>query len=244
MSNAPNLPPIYRPASIPSDAVARAEAIAAAKNGTDPATLFWTDRGDRAQCAVVLAPQQALRLAAQITVVGMTALGDALGATLPPHMVVGYLPTGTVLLNDAKVGTLDVIVPTDCSDDGIPEWLVVAIDIGIGRFAEGSEEAADLGITTFEDEGCMGIGADEVVGAFARYLLTWIDRWQKDGFAPARTSWSHRGPKIGQEIELAIGESVIAGRFGGLSDNGNVLIDSDNGAQSIPATALAERAIL
>jgi len=240
MSNAPDAPPLYRTVPLAADADAAMEAVRAAAAGADPATLFWADRSDRAQCAVTLSPDGALRSAAQMLHVGMTALGDALGAVLPPLVIVSFrLPT-TILLNDAVLGGLRICAPAGCGPEDVPDWLVLAIDIGVSRFAEGSDAAIDLSLTTFEDEGCMGITAGEVSGAFARYLLTWIDRWQKDGFAPVRTGWTAHARVQDQEIVLRVGGSDVAGRFLGLSDAGGVLLQTAEGKQAITAVDLIE----
>lgn len=240
MSNAPEAPPIYRTVPLSADADAVMEAARAAASGADPATMFWVDRSDRAQCAIILRPAEPLRAAAQIVHIGMTTLGDALGATLPPLIVVGFrLPT-TMLLNDAVLGGLRVCRPTNCGADEVPDWLVLAIDIGVTRFAEGSTEAADLAFTTFEDEGCMGISTGEVTGAFARYLLAWIDRWQKDGFGPIRTGWMSHARVSAGDIELQIGGRDFTGRFAGLSDAGNILLETKAGRQAISPIDLVE----
>ena len=240
MSNAPQVPPIYRTVPLPAEADAAIEAARAAASGADPATLFWVDRSDRAQCAIVLGPDEPLRAAAQIVHIGMTTLGDALGAALPPLVVVGFrLPT-IVLLNDAVLGGLRVYRPMSCGPDDVPDWLVLTIDIGVTRFAEGSAEAADLAFTTFEDEGCMGISTGEVTGAFARYLLTWIDRWQKDGFGPVRTGWMSHARISAEEIELQIGGRDFAGRFAGLSDAGEIVLETAEGSQAISPVDLVQ----
>jgi biotin-(acetyl-CoA carboxylase) ligase len=240
MSNAPDAPPLYRTVPLAADADVAMEAVRAAAAGADPATLLWTDRGDRAQCAVTLSPDTALRNAAQMLHVGMTALGDALGAVLPPLVIVSFrLPT-TILLNDAVLGSLRICVPAGCGPEDVPDWLVLAVDIGVSRFAEGSDAAIDLSLTTFEDEGCMGITTGEVSGAFARYLLGWIDRWQKDGFGPVRTGWTAHARVQDQDIALPVGGSDVAGRFLGLSDTGDILLQTANGKQAVAAVDLLE----
>jgi BirA family biotin operon repressor/biotin-[acetyl-CoA-carboxylase] ligase len=240
MSNAPDIPPLYRTVPLAAESDMVMEAVRAAAAGADPATLFWADRGDRAQCAVTLSPAGALRHAAQMLHVGMTALGDALGAVLPPLVVVSFKPPCTILLNDAVLGGLRICVPAGCGPEDVPDWLVLAIDIGVSRFAEGSDAAIDLSLTTFEDEGCMGISTGEVSGAFARYLLSWIDRWQKDGFAPVRTGWTAHARVQDQEIVMQVGGAEVAGRFLGLSDAGDILLQTANGEQAIAAVDLIE----
>jgi BirA family transcriptional regulator, biotin operon repressor / biotin---[acetyl-CoA-carboxylase] ligase len=240
MSNVPNAPPIFRPVPLAADAEPAKAAVRAAAAGADPATLFWADRSDRAQCAVTLSPQVPLASAAQMVHVGMTALGDALGATLPPLVVVGFrLPT-TILLNEAVLGGLRVIAPAGCAAAAVPDWLVLAIDVGVTRFEEGSAQAADLSQTTFEDEGCMGITTGEVSGAFARYLLSWIERWQKDGFGPVRTGWSAHARVKDAEITVQVGGRTEAGRFLGLSDAGDIRLETAAGGRTIAAVDLLE----
>lgn len=240
MSNAPDAPPLFRTVPLAADSNVAIEAVRAAAAGADPATLFWADRGDRAHCAVTLSPHGPLREAAQMVHVGMTALGDALGAILPPLLVVSFrLPT-TVLLNEAAVGKLRVCRPAGCDPDEVPDWLVLAIDIGVTRFADGSAEAADLTLTTFEDEGCAGITTGETSGAFARYLLTWIDRWQKDGFVPVRAGWQAHAKMPEPNITLHVNGEDIAGRFLGLSDTGDILLSTPEGERAIWPVDLLE----
>jgi len=242
MSNVPDTPPLFRTVPLAADDNVVREAVRAAAAGADPVTLFWADRGDRAQCAVTLSPHVPLREAAQMVHVGMTALGDALGAILPPLLVVSFrLPT-TVLLNEAAVGRLRVCRPAGCDPEEVPDWLVLAIDIGITRFAEGSAAAADLTLTTFEDEGCAGITTGETNGAFARYLLTWIARWQKDGFGPVRTGWRAYAKMPDREIALQVNGEDIAGRFLGLSDTGDILLSAPEGERAISVVDLLETA--
>ena len=131
-------------------------------------------------------------------------------------------------------------MPAGCGPEDVPDWLVLAIDIGVSRFAEGSDAAIDLSLTTFEDEGCMGITTGEVSGAFARYLLSWIDRWQKDGFAPVRSGWTAHARVQDQEIVMQVGGADVAGRFLGLFDAGDILLQTANGEQAIAAVDLIE----
>ena len=138
------------------------------------------------------------------------------------------------------LGSLRICVPAGCGPEDVPDWLVLAVDIGVSRFAEGSDAAIDLSLTTFEDEGCMGITTGEVSGAFARYLLGWIDRWQKDGFGPVRTGWTAHARVQDQDIALPVGGSDVAGRFLGLSDTGDILLQTANGKQAVAAVDLLE----
>jgi len=240
MSNAPEAPPIYRTMPLPAGADAAVEAVRAAAAGADPATLFWVDRSDRAQCAVTLSPDEPLRRSAQLVYVAMAALGDGLAAALPPFLVVGFDMPDKVLLNEAELGRVRVLRPADCAADAVPGWLVAAIDIGVTRYPEGSAEAADLTRTTFEDEGCMGVSAGEVSGAFARYLLSWIDRWQRDGFAPVRTSWLTYASLDREAGALRLGGRTVVGRAAGLSDGGDLLLETPDGEQAVAAAELTE----
>jgi biotin-(acetyl-CoA carboxylase) ligase len=86
----------------------------------------------------------------------------------------------------------------------------------------------------------MGITTGEVSGAFARYLLTWIDRWQKDGFEPVRTGWTAHARVQDKEIVLPVGGSNVAGRFFGLSEAGDVLLQTAEGKQAVAAVDLIE----
>jgi len=234
-------PPLFRTTPLPAEADAAAAACGAAAAGADPATLLWCERSDRAVCAVVLAPEQPLLVSAQMVHVGVLALGDALGAVLPALLVVSHLPPGELRLNDARLGSLRLLAPPATALGDVPDWLVLATEIGVTRFPDDSAEVRDLSITTLEDEGCMGIEAGALIGAFARYLLAWINRWQADGFAPVRSNWLTRAPAIGAAVTLRLPGRTQAGTFAGLGDDGAVLIGTGDDEIAIAAIELVER---
>ena len=241
MTNIPAAPPLFRLVALAADADVPAEASSAAAQGADPATLLWADRTDRAVCAIVLAPEQPLSFAAQMAYVGMVSLGDALGAVLPALMVITHRLPNEIRLNEAHLGSLRLIAPKGVRSKDVPDWLVLAADVAVTRFADGSAKASDLSQTTLEDEGCMDIMPGEINGAFARYLLTWINRWQSDGFRPIKTSWMTRAGGVGAEMTLTVEAQARSGLFRGIGDAGEILITGNGDDEAIEVTNLAER---
>lgn len=238
MSEQANVPPIFRLHELAphqdAGALARAEAAA----GADPASLYWCTRPDRLSCALVLAPEETLGEAAQMLFVGQLGLGDALSASLPPLMVVGFGLPDEVLLDRSVLGRVQVFGPKGLDQEAVPDWLVLAAEVAVSGVPANNSAGGKPVQTTLENDDCGAVSAAGLLGAFARHLLSWIDRWQRDGFAPVRTAWLHRGLQPGEALTLPLAGGAMAGNFSDLSQDGDIIIETGAGAETVPAWRL------
>jgi len=72
-------------------------------------------------------------------------------------------------------------------------------------------------------------GATEVTTAqiledFAKYFLSWINRWAEDGFEPIGRQWQIRADGIGDELELRLGDRLLRGSFVNLDEQGRLVM--------------------
>lgn len=74
--------------------------------------------------------------------------------------------------------------------------------------------------------------------AVALSALHCLDQWSvlslRDGFAPVRQAWLERGPEPGTKLRLNLGATQIAGTFAGLSDGGELLLQSNGRVRAFP----------
>lgn len=235
------LPPIFRPRRIGDTEDATAAARARALAGADAATFVWTDRADIADCAVVLRPDEPLAVAAQVLHVGVIAAGEALAAALPALMVASHRPPGAVLLNGGRLGTVALWAPPDCAADDVPDWLVLALTIAVRGRPPATPDSEGIEPTTVENEGCGEVTARDVIAAYGRYLLSWINRWQHDGLAPVRRVWLQRLHEPDMALRLEADGKTVQGRLVEMGDGGELVIEGDDGTVWVAPAALVRR---
>ena len=215
MPTDPKLPPLYRMHRTQPDADLRALGRRHAEHGGDPGTFFWSPRSDRFQAALILAPEEPLRVSALAIYRGMLALSNALGSLIPAGVEVTFIWPNQINLNGARIGAVDLDVPAGATRDAAPEWLVLSFDLAIAGGVEATAKSIDVTVTTMEDEGCGGVDSGDLLEALARCALVWSNRWHDDGFAPLRPLYIARLETLGDLTET-----------GELIDGGESLIDA------------------
>jgi biotin-(acetyl-CoA carboxylase) ligase len=182
-----DLPPPFRLVTLRE--VGDAFAYACAHATEDGAgTLVQVGRFDLAEFAVVLEPDEPLRLARRAFYAGMTALADALATVAPPETPIAIEWPDTVRVNLGLVGGGRLAWPKDADENETPEWLVFGAMIRIVSLAEGEAGLRPLA-AALEEEGFEGEASDEIVAAFARHLMVALDSWQERGFAGVKSAY-------------------------------------------------------
>lgn len=186
----PQLPPLLSlkplaPGDDPFDA-----AVAAARAGKGEAgDFYWSQRLDRIELAIVLEPETPLAESLTMLPLAMVAFGDALGAIGPPVLAVHFRWPDAVDVNGGFVGGFRVATAEAESDEDVPDWLVVSFGIAVQMDLMDDAPGRKVSETTLYDEGCGDITVDELTESFARHFLTWVNRWQEEGFEPVRLAW-------------------------------------------------------
>src|ERR1039458_833133 len=105
------------------DAFAHAASIAAEQGA---GTLVYVGRFDLAEFAVVLEPDEPLRLARRAFYAGMAALADALAAHALPETTITIDWPDSISVNHGLVGGGRLAWPKGTAEDEAPPWLVFA----------------------------------------------------------------------------------------------------------------------
>src|SRR3546814_17181784 len=78
------------------------------------------------------------------------------------------------------------------------EWLVIGLGVNVASFPQDTR----LPATSLHFEGCPPeVSEVDLLAAFARHLLAWINRWLAHGFAPVRQAWRRHAQGLQEEIE-------------------------------------------
>lgn len=157
-------------------------------------TLTYVGRFDLAEFAVVLEPDEPLRIARRALYMGMVALIDALLSYSPPEKMVEIDWPDTILVDGGLVGGGRIAWPQGAREDDPPEWIVFG---GMIRTVSMSDTEPGLNPLTsaLEQEGFTDFAASELVESFARHLMVHSDAWQEQGFEAVAKEYVRHLPR-------------------------------------------------
>jgi BirA family transcriptional regulator, biotin operon repressor / biotin---[acetyl-CoA-carboxylase] ligase len=220
MTERPVFPPLLRPFAVTPELDPFDRCINLAAEGAEAGTLLWSIGQDACECAVVLAPEQPLEPSLPIILVAMLGLADGLGSMIPPVVAVTFGWPDRIEVNGGVVGGVRfACAPTERSE-AVPDWLVIGFGVAMrGRWAEGAPPDR-FRRTTLADEGCGEVTTVDLLEAFSRHFLSWINRWQEEGIEPVQRAWMSRATGLGKRVEVRVGDHVRLGTFEGLTETG------------------------
>lgn len=186
-------------------------------------SLFYVGRFELIEFALVLEPEEPLRLARKIFYAGMNALAEALAVLSPPEKAVSFRYPGSLYFDGALVGGGRLAVAPGAREDAAPDWLVFGAMVRAGGMR-------DLGtgmgpeITTLDDEGFAAWNPPEFAASFARNFLVELDSWNEKGMGVI-------APRYLSRLEKARGETRR-----GIDENGDLLAHREDGAGATRAS--------
>ena len=220
-----NLPPLYQAVVLTEpDADARAHAARLAAAGGEAGLFVWRPAADRIECAVVLRPEEDVGQVMPVVLVAALALLDAVGTAGPPAVASDLVWPAGLRINDGLVGGIAL----DLGPGDSPGWAVVTAMLR--KTGEPGVEGGERpDVTALHDEGFADMADRDLIEAFARHFLVWMDRWQEQGLAPIARQWLHRARANGADMVLIIGDALIAGSILDLDDSGGLVLDTAGG---------------
>lgn len=118
-----------------------------------------------------------------------------------------------ILLNGAKAG--GILVESTCFHTA------TVVIIGIGLNIATAPDIARVATAALGVEFPGTRDLDAVRRALDMSVTCWLRTWDDgNGFDAVRQAWLARGPKIGQALQVKIGNDVCRGRFDGLDSSG------------------------
>ena len=173
------------------DAFAHAQSVAPEQGA---GTLVYVGRFDLAEFALVLEPDEPLRLARRAFYAGMAALADALAAFAQPEVSITIGWPDAISVNLGLVGGGRLVWPEATSEDQTPDWLVFGAMIRTVSMT-GLEPGLNPLVTVLEEEGFTDVTSNQLVESFARHFMVALDAWQENGFGAVAKSYLERLPR-------------------------------------------------
>ena len=232
MTERPHFPPIFQPYAITADLDPIDQAVDMAEKGTDAGTLLWNTRQDAYECAIVLAPEYPLLDSLPIVLVAGLGLGNALGALVPPVVAVTFGWPDRIEINGGVVGSVRIVLAKTPNPNAIPDWLVIGFHLANSGHWK-PKDAAGRQMTTLAAEGCK-IDILDLLEAFSRHFLAWINRWQSDGMQPVQQAWMSRTLDAGKHLSIDVDGVRSEGKFKGLNDQGGLELVAEGRQQVVP----------
>lgn len=217
----PLFPPLLSGREVASGADPLATAVRVAAAGDDPGVVAFAGAADRLRFAITLAPEVPLDRALQMGHALMIAVGDSIGALAPPEVAVEYRWPTTILVNGADAGRVRLAAPGP-DPVAVPDWLVVGLELRLT--ADDSVEPGERpGETSLYEEGSGAIPLSRLLESMSRHFLSWLWRWEEDGFRPLHDAWSARAEP---------GMTVRDAAFVGLDEDGRALLKDAAGIRT------------
>lgn len=238
-SERPRLPPAYRLVAMDRVESSNDEARKLAEQGAEDGTLVWVKeqtkgRGRQGRSfisppgnlylSLVLRPDCTVAEAAQLSFVAALGVGEAVGSVALPGVEVLYKWPNDVLFSGRKGA--GILLESRMSPEGALDWLVLGVGVNVKSFPEG----LDVEATSLQYEGAPpDLDEVDMLEAFARHFLGWVNRWLEDGFAPVRQAWLHHAKGLGETIEVRLPRETLTGVFRDLDAQGALLLELPDG---------------
>ncbi len=225
------LPPLFSALAVDDDPfdAARAEAT----KGCDAGLVTYRLASDMMRAAIVFAPEVPLRAAMAVLPVCGIGFQNALGALAPPEVGVHLDWDGAIRLNGARCGKLRAASAT-VDDDCVPDWLVIGLELRIWPEDEETGQTPDE--TALLSEGCAEVDAHDLLEAWVRHTLVWVNRWSDEGALPVHKEWTGLAHGIGEPVTFG----AQTGKLLGVDEDFGMLLRTEDGTQLIPLSQLLE----
>ncbi|UTH49435.1 DUF4444 domain-containing protein [Loktanella salsilacus] len=207
----------------------------AAQGGTEAGLVIHDAGPDSLRAAVVFAPEVPLREAAIMLPLCGLGFQNALGVLAPPVVAIHLGWDGAIYVNGGRCGQLTMIASTD-DPDAVPDWLVIGLHLDLTPLAD--DGGTDPDRTALYAEGCGDVAAPDLLAAWLRHSLSWLDTWDNQGTAPLHREWSGLVHGLNETVTLA-GQT---GTLLGTDEHLNALLKSGDTTTLIPLTRLLKDA--
>lgn len=204
----------------------------AARNGCDAGLVTYDIVPDRLRACVVFAPEVTLQEAMIMLPLCGIGFQNALGALVPPEVSLHLEWPGGLRLNGARCGGLQAAASPDSDKGQVPDWLVIRLDLTLWADQEDTGMTPD--VTSLYAEGCSDLDPRDMLEAWVRHTLVWINRWEEDGVEPVHNEWTGLAHGIGEPLAL----DGASGTFRGIDENFGLLLQQGDHTAIIPMTRI------
>ncbi len=178
--------------------------------------------------SVVLRPNLSLADASKLTLAASVAIVDAFEELFSLRLKIKW--PNDVVYNGLKIaGILGEVVG---------EWNTVqTMILGIGINVNFPREQLNplLNATTLYEILGYEVDLNSLAAGILKHLENQVLCLEKRAFEELRANWSDRAAGLGEEVKILRGEQVIQGIFKGITIDGSLLLETDDGEKSFNA---------
>lgn len=183
----------------------------------------WASPRGNLYLSLVLRPDCEAAEAAELGFLAAVAMAEAIGSVSPPVEVTFKWPND-VLLHDRKVA--GILLESRSAAGGGLEYLILGCGVNVAHFPRDTAYPA----TSMHFEGVpKEVTEVELLAAFSRHFLSWVNRWLDQGFAPVRKAWLRHAASLGERIEVRLPKETLSGIFRDIDAQGYLLLELDDG---------------
>jgi hypothetical protein len=229
----PSFPPLLAGHAVQAGEDPFEVAIEQATKGCDAGLIVHDLGATQLRAAFVFAPEVPLSKAAAMMPVCSIGFQNALGALAPPEVGLHFDWAGGLRVNGGLCGRMRMAASTTDPQD-VPDWLVVGFELSLWPGSEESGLTPDQ--TALYSEGCAEVDALNLLEAWARHSLVWINRWEDEGTAAIHREWTGLAHGVGTQIV----QNGVSGSFTGIDEDFGLLLKTDTRTRLFPLTTLLE----
>lgn len=237
------LPPQYELVTLDTVDSALLECRRRASVGADEGTLIrareqtsargrfgqlWQSPRGNLYCAVLLRPEFPAAQAGQLVYVAAVSAGTALAGLISPMAGLRYRWPNDIVMNDGKVGAIHLDAPA--AHNGRLDWLTIGLAVNIESYPKDTPFPA---LSVHAVDGSTAITPAAVLEDYARYLLSWLNRWADNGFESVLKAWTLRADDIGDEVQVQLSDGQHSGKFLRLNDEGAMILAESDGTERV-----------
>lgn len=208
------------------------EAVRRARRGAGEGTLVWAGEQTDARtaagkpwhapygnlhCALIIEPEYDNITAQQLLYVTMISAGTAIADIVSAMTGLRWRWPDEIFINDLKSGMVQLSVPGDDADPY--PWLVLAVSINVAEHPPNPEPER---FNSLHASGTPEANVGELLEAFSRHFLAWVNRWAEEGFEPVRKAWLMRADGIGEAVALRLARGPVDGALKGVDPQGKL----------------------
>lgn len=229
----PNFPPLMSGLAVSGATHPFDKARAMAALGCDAGLIVHNITANHLMAALIMAPEVPLEDAMVMLPTCGIGFQNALGAHAPPEVAVHLEWDGGLRINGAKCGRLRVAAGgTD--PNAQPGWLVIGLDLPLMQISERPGDCPDQ--TALYDEGCAEVDPTQLLEAWARHTLVWINSWEEAGNRALHAEWRGLAWSMGEEVT----QNGLTGTFMGVDERFGMLLRTGDTTHLIPLSTILE----
>jgi BirA family biotin operon repressor/biotin-[acetyl-CoA-carboxylase] ligase len=188
----------------------------------------WISPRGNLFASILLRPRGTPAKAAELSFVAALAVADAVRSLLPGTAALALKWPNDLLADGAKLA--GILLEARSDPGGQMEWVVLGIGINVAL-----APAADYPTACLSRLAGHAIDVATVLERLVQALAVWIERWDRQGFAPIRTAWLACAAGLGRTLDIRQGGAMLAGKFVDLDLDGALVLETPAGLRRVTA---------